>query len=336
MALTKLEQLIKSVVSGNPDVLIFKSDDQRNAWIKEIEKTFTTSGDEILAIRNRVQVTPKAFEDNIIQLARPFTLNASNAKYLPSIIDKRTKEERLIAVRDTEKVIDFYLEKLGFVFKGEHLGDSSIRSQVKGVISANYMYEGSGPDGEIVLRRSHLGMFGKAVSPVEVIKAVAERFLDERRTYSAQTKITRARRDKALDNLGYLGPDKLTQAQTARLESEISELKEEDLVSYTTKRLPVKDKDSYRTELRLRALHQRGEPDESKLSLHELNWVKAYVDNGLAALDDLPDVRIQPKEIEWQSWPGLADVTNDKGIFLSPERMRASELAGMPPEIQTL
>jgi hypothetical protein len=335
MALTRLQQAIQDVIANNPDVLIFNSDGDRATWIREIEKTFTTSGDEILAKLNRVQVSMKAFEDSVINLARPYTTNSSNSRYIPSIIDKRSKQEILASMRDVEKVLDFYLEKLGLVFKGEHLGDSSLRQQVKALIATNYLYEGSEPDSEIIFRRHHLGMFGQQISPVELINKISYGLLDEKRTYAAQTKIEWTRQEKALERIGYSSPDKLTESQTAHLNSEIAEIKDEELRSYTTKRLPVMDRDAYRAELKLRAFHQRGHPDESKMSLHEMMAVDGYISKGLEALDGFPEVPIQQTPIEWQSWPGLGDVVNDKGIFLSPERMRASELAGSPPVVET-
>ncbi|HYF69313.1 MAG TPA: hypothetical protein VD884_14310 [Ohtaekwangia sp.] len=319
-----IPSFIEKIIEKHNDVLIFKSEAKREEWISNLESIYSShDGITVMTKKNRQTVDFKTVEEDALQRARPMLRAMSTSRYLPKFIDKRNTEQRLKASQEVEKLTDHYLEKLGIVFKNEHLGDTRARAELKNFIKTQFLYEAGGPEGELVFRKNYQGMFGPAITPSELILKYATPYLDQRRTSENQARIEKQLMLKTLEKLGYQSIEKLTGTQRAFFDNELKRSKEEELISYTQKKLPVKSKQDYREEFRLRALHKNGLVDERFGSLQEKMTIDHEVNTSMESLNNFGDFNIpnftgSPK---WSTWEGMDDTENNSGYYLTADQL---------------
>lgn len=313
---------IDKIIEKHSDVLVFRNDSEREKWINDLNGLYQALDDKtIITRKNRQSVDFATVEQDALQRAKPGLKARTTSKYLPKFVDPRTSEQRLKQSQDVAKLVDFYFEKMGIAFKNEHLGDMQIRGELKDFIAKNFLYEAGDLSGTIVFRKHHQGMFGPPFNPVDLINQLAAPYIDHKKKADNEFKIEKQLQAKILDRMGLSSVSQLSAAQRTRFDDELKEVKANELLSYTTKKLPVANRDEYREEFQLRALHKTGLTDSRFANHNERMNIESMTQQGLQNLENIPNFEIpgytgRPK---FSPWDGLENVTNDTGYFLGPE-----------------
>jgi hypothetical protein len=318
-----MNSFISKVLDVNSDVLIFKNDNARVEFIAKLEQKYSSVDDTIITTKNRQTIDYKTAEQDALQLARPFLKAMSTSRYLPKFVDKRNSEQRIRQAQDIGKVVDHFLDKLGYAFQLEHLGDTTVRQEIRGFIERNYLYEAGSADGQLVFRKHFQGMFGPPISPVDLIKKISTQYLDHERTSANESQLERDLEDKILKKFGVSERAELNDKQRQIFTQEMTDAKAKELVSYTTKKLPVKQPDEYREEFKLRALHKAGLIDERFADGHTRMNIDGSVKASMESLNGLPEFTIPgfTGKINHEPWEGLGDVDNNQGYYLTADHL---------------
>lgn len=288
-----LEAYLNKFFNDNADTLRFESEEGKKKVIKEMERRFTMSGESIVNANTGALVEQSVFESVVYSLSSPHLSVRGKGKYVPLFADTRTPEQRAKHKAEVEKLVDFYLEAKGYAFRFEHLGDFTIRQSIKNAISANFLYEGIGTDGEVVLRKYRDGMLSKEFDPNEVIDSYAKPFTDHSRTIEKQKRLKQ-------DGKHDLKP-----------------------ITYTKKTLPKYNQEQIAKEYERRALFKHGLPGKHAATLNQLKMIEGYTNDGIARVnsfnpaEELKDLaRYNTPRESWDIEP-----ENKSGYFLPSENL---------------
>jgi hypothetical protein len=313
---------IQKILDRNEDILIFKNDAARERWAATVEEYYQGLDERnIIHRKNRTEVNFDAVETHAIQLARPHLLIKSTNRYFPKFVDRRNTETRAKAMTEVEKVVDFFLDKMGIAFKLEHLGDTTARAELKAFIARNFLFEGDS-EGSIFFRRHYQGMFGDPIDPEVLIKQYAGKYEDGRRTADKQAQQKKEIEDSIINNLG-LQRGKLTLEERQKVDALTKDAITESKKAYTTKRLPVRPPNEYKEEFHLRNLHRFGIINERLATPEERMKIDALTTQAMEDLNKPPKFEIPgfTGKIKPTSWEGLDSVENPGGIFLTSDQL---------------
>jgi hypothetical protein len=315
-----MNELLKKLSEGNTDILNWQNGGQTE-WENVVRSTFELMPNGlIISKKSRQQVSEADFNTMALSLARPHLRIRSIGRYIPAVLDTRSSEQKREAAAAVEKVTEAYFQKLGYVFKLEHLGDLSVRESVRAEIAQRFIYEAGDSEGRLVFRQNSDGFLSKPITPEELFNKLCSEYLDHKRTAHKEIEMKRAAYAKILAANG-LDEHKLQPKQRTQIDSEVKEALEQDRQHYTKKRLPFQG--DLTPELERRALFSQGIPDKRLASLQELRNIDAFVRGGLDAVNDIKPLNYKaPNGPEWESWSGLASLDNKEGVALRADQIK--------------
>lgn len=288
-----LDGYLKKYFADNADSLYFRDERDKDKVINELRDRFSISGDLIVNTKTGQAVEPSVFEGVVYSVATPYLGVRGKGKYVPLFVDGRSTETKAAHKDAVEKLVDNFLDRKGYAFRYEHLGDFTIRQSIKNAIASKFLYEGKGDDGEVVFRKFEQGMFSQEFSANEVIDGYAKPFLDKKRTDEKQA---------ALKSQGTL---------------------EEQPVVYSKKILPKHDPASYQREFERRALFKHGLPSKDAATLQVRRMVEDYAKQGIEKLNSY-NPRVDLGELSKYSTPRESwsiEVENKSGYWMPNEML---------------
>lgn len=283
-----MKDRLNRIFAEQADIFRFTSEEGKNKVIREIERRFEDRGSIVVSSVNGATIPN--FENILFAVAQPYLSIRSQGKYVPQFADLRDEKAKEIQQEDTKRVIDFFLDKMGIAFKGEHLEDFTYRSLVKNKIAEGFLYTGTGEDGEIRFRRFEQGMFSQDFEPADVINHFASPFIDQKRTQVKQLENVSIIESALLKKYGYPSRAQLPHDKVKLFEDDFNEELKAP-VAFTKKRLPEVDQDEYRREFSKRIAFKLGIEKLEAITMQQKQRVDYYVNERMENLNSLPEVR---------------------------------------------
>lgn len=247
--------------------------------------------------------------------------------------DKTSRTPTQIAqhAQEVGSVVNELFEKNGFVFKGEHLKDASLKEKAIALISNNFLVEGVGEEKEVAFRRIHNnGLLSKRFTVDEILRHYTWNLLDEKRTEAKREEQKLAIREQLSKK-----PDhrKETMAQQRRasvgnnpdgsvakkltIDEEVDEVYKASQKVYTNRALPAYDETVFKRRFEDEAVAKLGLTKWDKTTSSRPPWdrgqrsqVETYISkkieslNSLHGKDDLQELWNYKSPTE--NWDGLA------------------------------
>src|SRR5688572_19433356 len=115
------------------DIFNFITDEGRNKVIEEVERKYEDRGNYVVSAINGAKVPD--FDNILFRIAQPHLSIQSKGAYIPAFADLRSPKDREVNAEEIKKVVDYFLEEMNIVLKGEFLDDFTYQSLIKNKIT---------------------------------------------------------------------------------------------------------------------------------------------------------------------------------------------------------
>lgn len=317
------EKKVNELFAKNMSSFVFRNEDDKQRVIKELSAKFDFYGNEFVHSKNGAAIPEDTFVQQLYAVSKPYLKALSSGSYVPKYADTRTATQREAHTKETLKILDELLQRMGFVFKYEHLGDSTFRNLVRAKIAGEYLFEGSDPDGKVVMRKHFQGMFSAPISPIKIIEHYAAGYLDMNATRTRQAEILQEVEARVMKQQGFTSKGEIPKGRL----NDFSDSVQSELQNYRTlfdkKRLPAADESEYRQEFTRRAMFRLGLRTEEEATLQQRQILSVEASDQMEKLNSLPNIAGEVienlKNIKLPTEPWGFSSLNESGVKLPLE-----------------
>ncbi len=308
-----MREIIDQIIGRNPEVYRFRYGVDKEKLYKEIMKKYDSIGDSIRSKANGRHVHSQEMEKIVYEICRPH-LTGVVGKFIPKHLDVRTTENKKKNFEEMSSVLDFFLEKSGLVFIGEHLGDYSNRESMKNFLAQTFLHEGTGTDSRIRFRMIKGGMLSTAsFDPMHAIMAYSKDIRDNDRTTAKQKEMREQLENEILTRRGLRRTD-LSSLQLKQFVEEIDEKIKP--IAYSKRRLPQHDPAEVQEQFAQVARFKLQLANDSAATLQQRTYISEFAKDRFEWLNTLPEPTFETKKDFSEPW-GSNVFENTKGVAIA-------------------
>jgi hypothetical protein len=316
-----MKEYIKKIFESQPDVYQFRIEEDKEKVIAELSRRYELRGNTVVNSKTGGEIEPDLLEAALFNASSPFLRVLGRGKYVPKFIDNRNTDAKLKQKSEVEKVVNFLFEKNGYVFKNEHLGDTTLRDIARASIAENFLFEAGTGDGDLVFRKFSNGIFStKQFTPEEIINHYTNGLIDHHRTNEKKSELLSEIKAKEAAKMGYSNFAAIPKDYQEKFNAKAMDAFKASQKVYTKKVLPRQEEQEVKEEFKRRAIFKTGLPSEEAATLSQRKAIDSYQAAKMNDINSLPSVQgIKEYQTPVEQWE--INTENKTGYSMPPDML---------------